>query len=83
MFALLWTLFIGLIVGAIAKLIFPGKQDMGWIATILLGVGGSFLAGFLARLIGQGDGGPAGFIGSVIGALLLIWIYERFVQNKK
>lgn len=82
MFSILWMLFIGLIVGALAKLIFPGKQNMGWIATIALGVGGSFLAGWVASLLGQGDGSRAGIIGSLIGALLLIWIYERFVQKK-
>ncbi|MFD1713396.1 GlsB/YeaQ/YmgE family stress response membrane protein [Amnibacterium flavum] len=72
---------IGLIAGAIARLIVPGKQNLGIVATILLGIVGSFIGGFLGFLIfGQDaqDGffQPAGIIGSIIGAIiaLLIWI---------
>lgn len=79
--SILWMLLIGLLAGAIAKMIFPGKQNMGWIVTSLLGVAGSFFAGFLLRLLSKGDGGPAGFIASVIGAVILLWIYERFAKK--
>ncbi|BDI22546.1 GlsB/YeaQ/YmgE family stress response membrane protein [Herbiconiux sp. L3-i23] len=72
---------IGLIAGALARLIVPGKQNVGIVATILLGIVGSFIGGFLGFLLfGQDaqDGflQPAGIIGSIIGAIiaLLIWI---------
>jgi uncharacterized membrane protein YeaQ/YmgE (transglycosylase-associated protein family) len=63
----------GLVVGLLARAIMPGRQSMGWIMTILLGVGGSFLGGFLASLIthrAADEPSTAGFIGSIIGALL-------------
>ena len=69
---------IGLIAGALARLIVPGKQDMSILATILLGIVGSFVGGFIGYLIfhhGNGFLQPAGIIGSIIGAIivLLIW----------
>ena len=74
---ILWMLIIGLIVGAIAKLIMPGKDPGGIIVTIILGIAGAFLAGFLGRAMGwYGEGDPAGFIASVIGAILLLIIYR-------
>ena len=74
---ILWTLLIGLIVGALAKLIMPGKDPGGIIVTILLGIAGAFLGGFLGRLIGlyQPDQ-PAGFLMSLVGALILLAIYR-------
>jgi len=71
---------IGLIAGALARLIVPGKQNLGIVATILLGIVGSFIGGFLGYLLFGQDAGdgflqPAGIIGSIIGAIiaLLIW----------
>ena len=61
----------GLIIGALARFFYPGAVDMGWIATILLGVGGSLLAGF-ATSRGRGDFHSAGCLASVIGAIVLI-----------
>ena len=76
---ILWMLIIGLIVGAIAKLIMPGKDPGGIIVTILLGIAGAFLAGFLGRSLGwYGEGDAAGFIASVIGAIILLIIYRLF-----
>ena len=76
---LIGTLIVGLIVGAIARFIMPGEQKMGWIMTILLGVGGSFLAGFLGQALGlYRVGQPAGWIGSVVGALLLLFVVNKF-----
>jgi uncharacterized membrane protein YeaQ/YmgE (transglycosylase-associated protein family) len=76
---LLWTLIIGLIVGALAKLIMPGKDPGGIIVTMLLGVAGSFVATFLGRMIGfYREGSSAGFIMSVIGAIILLFIYRLF-----
>lgn len=76
---ILWTLIIGLIVGAIAKLLMPGKDPGGFIITILLGIAGAFLAGFLGRALHwYGEGEPAGFIASIIGAIILLVIYRMF-----
>ena len=62
MFSLLWTLLIGLLVGAIAKMLMPGKDPGGWIITILLGIAGSFVASFLGQKLGwYQEGQPAGF----------------------
>ena len=79
---ILWMLIIGLIVGAIAKLIMPGKDPGGIIVTILLGIAGAFLAGFLGRALGwYGEGDPAGFIASVIGAIILLILY-RLIRGR-
>ncbi len=76
---ILWTLIIGLIVGAIAKLLMPGKDPGGFIVTIILGIAGSFLATYLGRAVGlYRDGSSAGFIASVIGAIILLIIYRMF-----
>ena len=81
--SIIWTLFIGLIVGAIAKLLMPGKDPGGCIITILLGIAGAFVAGYLGRLLGWYEPGqPAGFIASVIGAMLLLLIY-RLIAGKR
>ncbi len=75
--SIIWTLIIGLVVGAIAKLIMPGKDPGGFIITILLGIAGAFLAGFLGRATHwYSEGQPAGFIASVIGAIILLVIYR-------
>jgi len=79
MFHLLWTIIIGGIIGAVAKLLMPGKDPGGFIITILLGIAGSFLASYLGQAIGwYQEGQPAGFIASVIGAILLLAIYRVF-----
>ena len=81
--AFLWTLLIGLVVGAIAKLLMPGKDPGGCIITILLGIAGAFVAGYLGRALGWYQlGQPAGFIASVIGAMLLLLIY-RIIAGKR
>lgn len=67
------ALFIGLIVGAVARLLKPGQQNMGWIMTSLLGVAGSFIASYAGSALGlYAPGQAAGFIASVIGALVLL-----------
>ncbi len=77
--SILWTLIIGLIVGAVAKLLMPGKDPGGFIITILLGIAGSFVATYLGRALGwYRDGSSAGFIMSVVGAMLLLLIYRMF-----
>ena len=74
---LIWTLLIGLLVGAVAKFLMPGKDPGGFIITILLGIAGSFVATFLGRALGlYGAGAATGFIMSVMGAILLLLVYR-------
>ena len=78
---ILWTLIIGLIVGAIAKLIMPGRDPGGVIVTMLIGVAGALLAGFLGRALGwytEPGTGP-GIIASIIGAIILLFLYRLFL----
>ena len=72
----LWTLIIGLVVGAIAKLIMPGRDPGGIIVTMLIGVAGALLAGFLGRALGwYNNGEGAGLIGAVVGAIIVLVIW--------
>lgn len=83
MFSLIWTALIGLIIGAVAKFLMPGKDPGGWIVTMLLGLAGSFIAGYLGRMLGwYQEGQSAGFIMSVVGAILLLYLYRLFVAKK-
>ncbi len=78
MMALIWMCIMGLVAGAIARFVFPGTQQMSWLKTMLLGVGGALLAGFLGRAVGwYAAGEGAGLIASVLGALLIIFIIGR------
>jgi uncharacterized membrane protein YeaQ/YmgE (transglycosylase-associated protein family) len=80
---ILGTLVIGLVVGAIAKLLMPGRDPGGCLVTILLGIAGAFVAEFLGRAIGWYEPGePAGFIASVIGAMLLLLVY-RLIKGRR
>jgi uncharacterized membrane protein YeaQ/YmgE (transglycosylase-associated protein family) len=73
-----WIVF-GAVVGVIARFLMPGKDPMGWLMTILLGIAGSVIGGLLlGLLIGGRTTDPAGWIGSILGAVLLLWIYRRF-----
>jgi uncharacterized membrane protein YeaQ/YmgE (transglycosylase-associated protein family) len=77
------SIFIGLVVGVVAKLLMPGRDPGGWIITILLGLAGSVVAGFLGRGLGwYQEGEPVGFLASVVGAILLLVIY-RIVQGRR
>jgi len=81
--AILGTVVIGLIVGVIAKLLMPGRDPSGCLITILLGIAGAFVAGFLGRAIGWYEPGqPAGFIASVIGAMLVLLVY-RLIRGRR
>jgi len=72
-----WIVF-GLVVGALAKLVMPGKDPGGWIVTTLLGIVGALIGGFLGRLLGLYETGePAGFVGAFLGAVLVLWIYRK------
>lgn len=75
---LLSTIVVGLIVGALARLLLPGEQKMGWILTCLLGIGGSLVAGYVGQALGWYDAGePAGWIASVIGAIVLLLVFGK------
>lgn len=74
---LLWTLLIGLLAGIVAKFLTPGRDPGGCIITMLLGVAGAFLATYLGQMIGWYKAGEtAGFIGAVVGAILLLIAYH-------
>jgi len=74
---IIWTILVGLVVGIIAKFIYPGKENMGWILTIILGIAGAFVATYLGKLVGiYQPGQAAGFIGAIVGALILLFIYH-------
>jgi uncharacterized membrane protein YeaQ/YmgE (transglycosylase-associated protein family) len=78
----LWMLIIGLVVGAIAKLLMPGRDPGGILATMLIGVVGAFIAGFLGRTLGwYNEGEPAGFIASILGAILLLFLYRKVAKG--
>ena len=75
--SILWMIVIGLVIGALAKLLMPGRDPGGVIVTILLGISGSILAGFTGRSVGwYSEGEPAGFFASVLGAILLLALYR-------
>jgi uncharacterized membrane protein YeaQ/YmgE (transglycosylase-associated protein family) len=75
---LIGTIIVGLIVGAIARFIMPGEQKMGWIMTILLGISGSLGAGFVGQALGlYRVGQPAGWIASIVGALVLLFVVQK------
>lgn len=80
---ILGTIVVGLIVGALARWIMPGEQKMGWVLTILLGIGGSMLAGFIGGALGwyqPGEG--AGWIASVVGAIVVLFVVQKLRASK-
>jgi uncharacterized membrane protein YeaQ/YmgE (transglycosylase-associated protein family) len=77
---LIWTILIGFLVGLVAKAIMPGREGGGFIATTLLGIAGSWFGSVLSGLLGFS--GRVGFIGSVIGAVLLLAIFGWFRKRK-
>jgi uncharacterized membrane protein YeaQ/YmgE (transglycosylase-associated protein family) len=80
----LWTLIIGLVVGAIAKLLMPGRDPGGLLVTMLLGIAGALLAGFIGRALGwySDPGAGPGIIASVLGAMLLLFLYRLFIGRR-
>jgi len=81
-FALIWEILIGLVVGALAKLFMPGKDPGGILVTIIIGIAGSIGATFLGQLVGwYKQGQSAGFIMSILGAVLILWIY-RMIKSR-
>jgi uncharacterized membrane protein YeaQ/YmgE (transglycosylase-associated protein family) len=83
MFGLLGWILFGAIVGAIAKLLMPGRDPGGFIVTILLGIAGALMGGFIGRTLGwYGPNDGAGFFMSLLGAVLLLWLYRMFVARR-
>jgi uncharacterized membrane protein YeaQ/YmgE (transglycosylase-associated protein family) len=80
--SIVWTILIGLAAGAVAKFLMPGKDPGGIIITILLGIAGSVVFTYLGQFIGlYQEGETAGFIGAVIGAIILLAIYRMFKKK--
>ena len=76
-----WIIF-GLVVGVVGKLLMPGKDPGGFIATVAIGILGALIGGFLGRLVGMyGEEDPVGFVMAVIGAILLLWLYRIFNRS--
>jgi uncharacterized membrane protein YeaQ/YmgE (transglycosylase-associated protein family) len=81
--SIIWTLIIGLVAGAIAKFLMPGRDPGGFIITMLLGVAGAFIATWLGQAVGWYQAGEgAGFIGAVVGAVILLVVYRMVVKRR-
>ncbi|HSK04967.1 MAG TPA: GlsB/YeaQ/YmgE family stress response membrane protein [Kofleriaceae bacterium] len=81
---ILWMLIVGLVVGALAKLLMPGRDPGGIFITMLLGVAGALIAGFLGRSMGwYAENESAGLIASVLGAVILLGIYRLAVGRRR
>jgi uncharacterized membrane protein YeaQ/YmgE (transglycosylase-associated protein family) len=78
MFSLIGFLIFGLIVGACARALVPGKDSLSWPQTALLGCAGSFAGGLIGKLLGRGTGLTVGFIGSVIGGVIVLILYKKY-----
>jgi uncharacterized membrane protein YeaQ/YmgE (transglycosylase-associated protein family) len=78
---IIWWIIVGLIVGALARFLVPGRDPMGWLGTIVLGIAGSFVGGFIGSLIWKPTTGsyfhPGGFFLSLVGAILLVLIWRK------
>ena len=83
MFHLIWVAIIGLVVGAVAKLIMPGKDPGGIFVTMLIGIAGAFLGTYLGRLVGHyGPDQSAGFLMSLLGAIILLGLYHLIRRSR-
>jgi uncharacterized membrane protein YeaQ/YmgE (transglycosylase-associated protein family) len=86
---IIWLIVLGLIVGLVARLLVPGKQPMGWVATALLGIVGSYVGGTLGSIVfppHQFDIHPPiqhSFLGALVGAVILLWIYKVATSRTK
>lgn len=83
MWSIIVAIVVGFIAGLIARAIHPGDDKAGFVMTTVLGIAGSLLATFLGRILGlYGDGSAAGFIASVIGAIIILFIYNMVTKRK-
>ena len=81
---IVWTILIGFVIGLVAKVLTPGRDPSGFFITAAIGIAGSMLATFGGQAMGwYGPGAPAGFIGSVIGAIVLLVIYHMITRGSR
>jgi uncharacterized membrane protein YeaQ/YmgE (transglycosylase-associated protein family) len=82
---IIWWLIVGLLAGAIARLVVPGRDSMGVLGTLVLGLVGSLIGGFLGTLIESGNPSfsPAGLLGSIIGAIIALLIYRAITGRRR
>ena len=81
---IVWMIVIGFVVGLLARFFYPGAINLGFWMTTALGIGGSVVGGIIGGLFGASSDGkfkPAGWIMSIVGALILLWIYVNFVAK--
>jgi uncharacterized membrane protein YeaQ/YmgE (transglycosylase-associated protein family) len=84
MLHVIWMIIVGFIVGVIARFVYPGAVSMGFWLTVVLGIVGSIVGGLIGRAIWKSPDGrfhPAGFILSLVGALIVLWLYFTFVER--
>jgi uncharacterized membrane protein YeaQ/YmgE (transglycosylase-associated protein family) len=80
---IIWTIILGFVVGVLAKFITPGKENMGYLMTIGLGIAGSFLAGIVGQFLGWYQAGEgAGFIASLVFAVVILVVYGKIQAGK-
>jgi uncharacterized membrane protein YeaQ/YmgE (transglycosylase-associated protein family) len=80
---IVWFLLFGLVVGAIARFVVPGREPGGWVVSMVIGVGGAMVGGFFGRVVGlYREGEPAGFIMSLFGAVALVVLYQAFAGRR-
>ena len=83
MFGLIGTIIAGLIIGALAKLVMPGRDPGGILVTILLGIAGAFVGRMVGQALGfYGPGEAAGWIMSILGAIILLWLYRMIAGRR-
>lgn len=81
---IIWTIIIGFLAGLVAKFLIPGKDPGGFIVTTLIGIAGALIATYLGQAIGWYEAGrSAGFIGAVIGSIILLLLYRLFFRKKQ
>lgn len=81
---IIWMIIVGFIVGLVARAIMPGVDALGFWLTSVLGIGGSIVGGIISSLLFRAPGGgfrPAGFVLSVLGAILLLWLYRNYMAH--
>lgn len=80
---ILWFLLFGLVVGALARFIVPGREPGGWIISMLIGVGGAIVGGYFGRVVGlYREGQPAGFVMSLLAAICMVLVYKVLIGRR-
>ncbi|PZR72989.1 MAG: GlsB/YeaQ/YmgE family stress response membrane protein [Chthoniobacterales bacterium] len=81
--SIVWILLIGLVIGAIARFLMPGRDPGGCIITMLLGIAGAYVASYAGQKLGWYEPGqPAGFLGSIVGAMVLLLLYRLIAPRR-